>query len=135
MADPASAILTLVLFCLQSCKSLHDVVSSFQSNTRNVRELREELEALNEVLGSLQQTVATTDVDFTGLELPLRRCGRACLEFRGVIDKSTEHSSGGRTSSRDWAKLKYMGDDVTGFKNVLASYKSTIIVALCDANL
>ena len=64
-----------------------ETVSSFRTNQRTVRELREELEALNEVLESLQQTVATTATDFTSLQLPLRPCGRACKDFKGVIDK------------------------------------------------
>jgi hypothetical protein len=135
MADPASAILTLVVFAFQSSKSLYEAVSSFQTNQRNVRELNEELEALNEVLESLRQAAATMDIDFSSLELPLRRCGRACEDFKGVIEKCTEHSGGSRTSFRDWARLRYMGDDITGFKNVLASYKSTIIIALGDANV
>lgn len=28
-----------------------------------------------------------------------------------------------------------MGDDIVGFKNMLAGYKSTVIIALGDANL
>lgn len=138
MADPVSAasgILTLVVFAFQSSKCLYEAVSSFQSSQRAVRDLKEELGALNEVLESLQQTAANTDVDFTSLKLPLRRCGRACEDFKVVIDKCTEHSGGSRTSFRDWAKLRYMGDDITGFKNVLASYKSTIIIALGDVNV
>jgi len=138
MADPVSAasgILTIVVFAFQSSKCLYEAVSSFQSNQRTIRDLKEELEALNEVLEFLRQTATDTDGDFTSLELPLRRCGRACEDFRKVIEKCTEHSGGSRTSFRDWAKLRYMGDDITGFKNVLASYKSTIIIALGDANM
>lgn len=138
MPDPVSAasgILTLVVFTFQSSKFLYETVSSFQSNQRTVRELRQELEALNDVLESLRQTAETTDIDFASLGLPLRHCGRACEDFKGVIDKCTEHSSGSRTSFRDWAKLRYMGADITGFTNMLAGYKSTIIIALGDANL
>jgi hypothetical protein len=138
MADPisaASGILTLVVSAFQSSKWLHETVSSFQSNQRTVRELREELEALNNVLESLQHTTVTTDIDFTSLELPLRRCARACDDFKGVIDKCTERSKRSKTSFMDWGKLRYMEDDITGFKNVLASYKSTIIIALGDANV
>ncbi|KAH8751160.1 hypothetical protein BGZ57DRAFT_775119, partial [Hyaloscypha finlandica] len=40
-----------------------------------------------------------------------------------------------RTSFRDWAKLRYMGDNIDGFRQLLAGYKSTIIIALTDANL
>ena len=138
MADPlstASGLLTLVVFAFQSGQSLYKAVASFQSNQRIVRELREELEALDGVLGSLRETVTGADADLTALRLPLLRCGKACRDFEAVIVKCTAHSGGPRTSFRDWAKLKYMGDDIVGFKNMLAGYKSTIIVALGDANM
>jgi hypothetical protein len=138
MADPistASGILTLVVFAFKSSKLLYDAVSSFQSNQRTVRELREELEALDGVLESLQDTATKTDADLTTLELPLLRCGKACKDFEAVITKCTARSGGPRTSFRDWAKLKYMGDDMAGFKNMLAGYKSTIIIALGNTNM
>jgi hypothetical protein len=138
MADPlstASGILTLVVFAAQSSQLLYQAVSSFRSNQRTIRELKEELEALNEVLQSLHSTATDTDVDVTALELPLLRCGKACRDFEVVIAKCTSHSGGPRTSFRDWAKLKYMGEDVVGFKNMISQYKSTIIIALGAANL
>ena len=138
MADPisiTSGILALAAFALQSSKSLYQAVESFQSNRRTVRELREELEALDGVLQSLHQAAANSDTSLTGLKLPLFRCGKACRDFEAVITKCTSHSGGSRTSFRDWAKLKYMGDDIVGFKNMLAGYKSTISIALGDANL
>ncbi|KAH9203539.1 hypothetical protein DL95DRAFT_529608 [Leptodontidium sp. 2 PMI_412] len=69
------------------------------------------------------------------LRLPLLRCGKACEDFEALIVKCTTHSGGSKTSFRDWAKLKYMGDDIVGFKNMLAGYKSTIMIALGDANM
>jgi hypothetical protein len=138
MADPlstASGLLTLVVFAFQSSQLLYQAVASFQSNHRIVRELREELEALNGVLESLRETATNADADFTSLKLPLLRCGKACNDFEAVIVKCTAHSGGPRTSFRDWAKLRYMGDDIVGFKNMLAGYKSTIIIALGDANM
>lgn len=138
MADPisiASGLLALATFALQSSKSLYQAVESFQSNGRTIRELREELEALDGVLQSLYQAAAKSNSDLTGLKLPLFRCGKACRDFEAMIIKCTAHSGGSRTSFRDWAKLKYMGDDIIGFKNMLAGYKSTISIALGDANL
>jgi hypothetical protein len=138
MADPistTSGIVALVVFAFQSSKCLYEAVSSFQSNQRTVRELREELQALNEVLQSLQVTATDTNADLASLRRPLIRCGKACKDFEAVIDKCTQHSGGPRTSFRDWAKIKYMGDDIAGFKNMLAGYKSTIIIALGDANM
>ena len=138
MADPistASGVLALATFAFQSSVLLYKAVASFQSSQRNVRELKEELEALQGALEALQETAATTDVDLTMLQLPLHRCGKACEDFQVVIAKCSAHSSKSKTSFRDWAKLRYMGDDIVGFKNMLAGYKSTIIIALGDANM
>lgn len=138
MAEPigvASGLLTLATFAFQSSVSLYQAIESYQSNSRTIRELREELEALNRVLASLRQTAANSDADLSALNLPLFRCGKACEDFEGVITKYTAHSGGPRTSFRDWAKLRYLGDDIIGFKNKLAGYKSTINIALADINL
>lgn len=138
MADPistASGLLALAVFAFQSSTQLYQLIESFQNNQRVVRELREELEALNGVLLSLQKAAANKDADLTTLKLPLLRCGKACKDFEAVIVKCTAHSSGSRTSFRDWATLKYMRDDIVGFKNMLAGYKSTISIALGDANM
>ena len=138
MAEPigiASGLLTLAAFAFQSSISLYQAVESFQSNQRIIRGLKEELEALNVVLESLNQVAASNSADLTGLNLPLLSCGKACKDFEAVIVKCTMHSGGSRTSFRDWAKLKYMGGDIAGFKNMLAGYKSTISIALGDATL
>lgn len=127
-----SAILPSIVFASKAIKGLQETVSSLRSNQRTVRELREELEALNEVLTSLQQTAAGSDFDFRGLVIPLRQCGRACEDVKETINRCTEHSG---TSFRDRAKLRYMGDDISGFNSVLATYKCTIIIAVGAANL
>ncbi|RYZ82189.1 MAG: hypothetical protein EOP04_22545, partial [Proteobacteria bacterium] len=51
------------------------------------------------------------------------------------MHRVTQHSNGSKNSFRDWAKLKYMGDDIIGFKNMITGYTSIITIALCDANL
>ena len=139
MAEPiglASGILTLAIFAFQSSITLYNTVQSFQSHPKRVRDLTEELEALSGVLGPLSETVsATTDVDFSTLDLPLLRCGNAYKEFEQELLKCSSRSGGSRTSFRDWAKLRYMGDDIDGFRRLLAGYKSTISIALTDANL
>jgi hypothetical protein len=131
----ASGLLTLVTFSIKSSSSLYQTIKDFNSHKRFVRQLKEELEELQDVLASLHQATRDSKTDFTALKTPLLRCGNACNEFETVIMKATAHSQGPKTSFRDWAKLQYMGDDITGFKNALASYKATITIALCDANL
>jgi len=137
MADPisiASGLVALAAFALRSSRSLFQTIESFRSNHRTIRELKEELEALDSVLQPLGTTANKHD-GLAGLDLPLLRCGNACKDFEAVVVKCTAHSGKPRTSFRDWAKLKYMGDDIVGFKNMLAGYKSTISIALGDATL
>jgi hypothetical protein len=139
MAEPiglAAGLLALATFAFQSSITLYNTIQSFQSHPKRVRDLIEELEALSGVLGPLSETVsATTDVDLSTLDLPLLRCGNACKEFEQVLLKSSSRSGGSQTSFRDWAKLRYMGDDIDGFRRLLAGYKLTICIALTDANL
>ena len=138
MAEPigiASGVLTLATFAFKSSVSLYQAIESFKSNQRTIRELKEELEALNRVLASLRQTAANSNADLAALNLPVFRCGKACEDFEGVIVKCAAHSDRSRPSFRDWAKLRYMGDDIAGFKNMLAGYKSTINIALGDINM
>ena len=139
MVEPiglASGLLALAGFAFQATITLLKTVQSYQFHPKNVRDLKEELEALGGVLSSLTETVHTiTDVDLSPLKYPLLRCGSACEDFGKEIMKCSSRSGDNRTSFRDWAKLRYMGDNIDGFRQLLAGYKSTIIVALTDANL
>lgn len=130
-----SGLSTLTKFLLQAAQTLHQAIDSFHSHTRALRELKEELEALSEVLKSLQMSVASSDVDLAVLKLPLLRCGKACEDFQTALIQLKDQSGRERTNLRDWARLQYMGEDMTGFKNMLAGYRATINVALSDLNM
>lgn len=132
----ASGLLTLASFALQSSLTLYNTIQSFRSHLKRVQSLVEEVGALNDILSSLDETIrAVTDVDLSLLDLPLLRCGRACRDFEQELIKCSSRSGGDRTSFRDWAKLRYMSDDIDGFTRLLAGYKSIINIALVDANL
>jgi hypothetical protein len=132
----ASGLLTLATFAFQSSITLIKTVQSFEYHPKSVRDLKDELEALSAVLRSLIEIVgATTDINLSALNLPLLRCGNACKEFEQVIRNCSSRSSSSRTSFREWAKLRYLGDDINGFRQLLAGYKSTIIIALTDSTL
>ncbi|KAH8621944.1 hypothetical protein IG631_23339 [Alternaria alternata] len=138
MADPisaASAIITLVTFGIKSSSTLYQTFKDFNSHHRYVRELKAELDALSLVLASLHQAILDDEGDFLLLKLPLFRCGSACVDFNMVVKNVAKQSHGSLENFRDWARLKYLGDDIEGFKALLAGYKSTITIALCDANL
>lgn len=78
---------------------------------------------------------ANTDIELASLEYPLLRCANAYKDFEEELKKCSTRSLAGKTSFRDWAKLKYIGEDIDSFRRMLAGYKSTIIIALTDANL
>ncbi len=132
----SSGLGALIAFALKSSTLLYETVNSYRSHPKNVRDLKEELEALGVVLRALSETVEKIkNTNFTALELPLFRCGKVCKEFDEVIAKCSSRSGGSGTSFRDWAKLKYMGDGIDEFRRMLAGYKSTINIALAEANL
>ncbi|EDN02614.1 predicted protein [Histoplasma mississippiense (nom. inval.)] len=122
MAEPislASGLLTLTAFAFKSSITLYETIKRFQSHPKTVRDLLEELEELGEVLSPLTDTV-NANVDLSALKLPLLRCGNACKEFKEEIMKCSSRSDCRRTSFRDWAKLRYMGDDINCFTQALA---------------
>ena len=138
MADPislSSGLLALALFAFQSSKTLFDTFNSFQNNPRTVRELKEELAALSGVLESLHETLKHNESSLLALKLPLLSCGKACVEFEKIVAKCTAHSQKSKTSFRDRARLNYWGKDIAGFQSLIAGYKSTIMIALADANM
>lgn len=139
MADPisiSSGILTLAIVAHKSCLTLYTTIQSFKKHTKQVRDLNEELAALIGVLESLNDTMRSQrDMDLSALDLPLKRCGCACDEFLQELQKCCSRSGVDRKSFRDWAKLRYMGDNIDEFKNSLAAYKSTITIALIDIQL
>ncbi|KAE8358040.1 hypothetical protein BDV27DRAFT_75047 [Aspergillus caelatus] len=136
MAEPlslASSLLALAAFAFQTTKSLYQVIESFKSSKRAIRELRFEVESLTQALASLEKASAENEAQLKALKLPLLRCGKTCKEFEEVILKCTSHSREQRTSFRDWAKLQYMGGDIADLRTTLAGYKATINIALGGA--
>lgn len=136
MVGTVSAVAGIATFAFDASVSLYKTVQSYQCHQQRVIDLMEENSALSAVLDPLPRRIESAkDLDFSALEIPLRRCGIACQEFEQEIKKFSSRSGGSRASFRDWARLKYMGEDVDGFRRLLAGYKTTINIALADANL
>lgn len=138
MADPlsiSSALVAVIGAAFQSSKMLYQTVQSFKNHQRAVKQLSDELVALSGVLESLQAIARHDTATFLPLKLPLSQCHRACTDFEALLVACCKHSGGSRTSFRDWARLRYMDGDITQFVNMLAGYKSTVAIALADANL
>ncbi|OBT40153.1 hypothetical protein VE00_09801 [Pseudogymnoascus sp. WSF 3629] len=139
MAEVIGAVAGVEGLCTATFKavvSLYQLIQSFRRHPQHVRELIQGLEDLQGVLRPLAKTVSSDiGIDLSALEIPLQRCSNACKEFELEILKCTSRSGGDRTSFRDWAKLRYMGDNIDGFRRQLSGYQLTICVALADANL
>ncbi|KIL84948.1 hypothetical protein FAVG1_11818 [Fusarium avenaceum] len=139
MGDPlsvASGLIAVVTATLQSSKILYETIQSFRNHRTAVSDLLRELKGLQSVLGPLQDHVRTSETAFLPLKFPLIQCQQACVDFKRLVEKSSMRSRGeSRTSFRDWAKLMYMNGDIASFREMLAGYKSTITIALADANL
>lgn len=138
MSDPISAaagILALITFGVQATSSLFQTIKDFKRATSTVRQLSEELDALRTVLQSLKETIEETDSDFVDLKIPLSQCAKACQNFESLIARNAGISARAKATFQDWAKLKYHGDDINGFKETIAGYKATISIALCSVNL
>ncbi|KAK2688391.1 hypothetical protein QWA68_012337 [Fusarium oxysporum] len=132
----ASGVLALVTFAFQSSTVLYKTVRSFKTQDANARALKTELSDLTGVLHSLLETVTNyPDINFDSLELPLLRCGKTCEEYGKLIARCTKHSNGTRPSFRDWIGQQYLKGDITDFRDMLAGYKSTINIALANANI
>ncbi|KAH8887335.1 hypothetical protein GQ53DRAFT_784306 [Thozetella sp. PMI_491] len=132
----ASGLLALATFAFNTSVALKTTIQSFQSHPKRIRDLLEELEALTETLAPLQETIReATDLNLSALALPLERCGNACQEFEGELNKCVSQSGGTRASFRDWARVQYMRDDIDSFRRLLDGYKSTINLALTHATL
>lgn len=94
MADPislASGLIGLTIFALSS-KTLYQAIGSFKGSRIAIRDLREELEALNGVLRSLVETAIGNEIYLDALKLPRLRCAAACKDFEAIIIKCTAYS-------------------------------------------
>ncbi|RMD43588.1 hypothetical protein DV735_g1524, partial [Chaetothyriales sp. CBS 134920] len=138
MAEPlsvASSVVALTLFAFESSKTLYELFSSFHGHGSKVQRLKEELQVLTAVLDSLASTLKSDPTGLDSLKLPLLHCAKACQECEKMVKKCTSRSDDSRTSFRDWVKFNFMGKDITSFTALVSGFKSTIMVALGDANL
>ncbi|RYC79246.1 hypothetical protein BFJ63_vAg17873, partial [Fusarium oxysporum f. sp. narcissi] len=132
----ASSVIALVAFAFKSSTVLYTTIRDFQSQDKNARALKNELADLRGVLQSLAETVDNNDdINFDALKLPLLRCGKTCEEYGDLIARCTKHSSSSRPSLRDWVNQQYLKGDITDIREMLAGYKSTINIALANANM
>ncbi|KAM5355045.1 hypothetical protein ACJ41O_001691 [Fusarium nematophilum] len=132
----SASVIAVAGFALKASTTLYGIIRGYQSQNKDARALKSEVNDLNVVLELLLETVSSNPtLDFKGLELPLQRCGDACEDYAKLIARCTKHSDGSRPSVRDWITQKYLQGDINDFKAMLETYKSTINIALANANL
>ncbi|KAI8234544.1 hypothetical protein K4K57_009360 [Colletotrichum sp. SAR 10_99] len=133
----ATGIIASATFAFTSCTAFHGLIRSLQSQNKDARALKAEVGDLAAVLSSLLETIASNpNLDFEVLKQPLQRCGQACEEYGKIIAQCTKHSNEtSRPSVRDWIAQRYLQGDINDFKDMLSAHKSTINIALANANL
>lgn len=134
--DRGAELLTFTNSALKRSVALLNTVNGYKTRSKPVRKLREELEDLNQVLEILSHAINTNDnAEFAALQIPLQRCGNACRGFEESIVQYSNEICDGEMSGQDWAELRYIGEDIHGFRDMVAGYNSTIKIALAGVNL
>ena len=105
MAKPisiASSLVALAIFIFQSSSALFDIVQSYRSYLKRVRDLTEELKGLTRVLRALAETLNTnTDIELASLKYPLLYYINAYKDFEEELKKYSIQSLTGKISFQD----------------------------------
>lgn len=130
-----SALLTPIV-ALAPTESLDEFLDKLPTHKQPIRELRQEVKALRAVLQSLYNVIEMANLP--NLEIPnsiatlLNQCGKVCYGFKKVVnDAITDTSQPMRVN--DWVQVNYLG--ITQFKNMLAGYRSTLVIIYLSAVL
>lgn len=136
--DPLSitvSAVTLVTVCLKSSALLYKAIEGFNSSRTDVERLKADVGDLNIVLQALEKNMQESSENFDTLKLILQQCVDACDEFRKEVMKALGGSGERLQGVKAWVKLQYHGNDIEGFRKLIASYKATMTIALADSNL
>jgi hypothetical protein len=128
--DPLSisvSALAIITASIKSAKSLCATVSRYKDQDKTLERLEGELESLTSVLGSLEAAVGSDPSIWGLLRKPVDRCKQTCREFEDAMERFGRKSKSG---IKVWAKMEFMRDNIKGFVDTLATYKSTIMVGL-----
>jgi hypothetical protein len=126
MAGPLN-IATSVTAAIQSTNSLCETVKRFKDRSKTLRRLQDELQDLATILDSLAQVDNAETSALPLLQRPIDRYSQVCREF----EQSMKVFSGkSKTGFRDWTKMEFMRGDINEFTDIVAGYKSTILVGL-----
>ena len=127
----ASGLLTLTVAACKASKSLYEVVSSFQSQRKTIKDVQTDLKSLVTVLEKVHEQTQSSH-EIKRLELlrqPLYCCMTACQQMHAMLDTCIIHGTDGRNSVRDWLSMRYREKSFEDIKQRLLNYKSTLSIA------
>lgn len=147
MTDPLSVsagVIAVVALAYNSSKALYEFVKDIHGAPKTLKDLKVDLEALQQVLNSLRAKldgVPNANLSdslkwlLDDINPPLEGCAEACEEFHTRLMKITPNSNESHTSFRNKVKLQFQDKDIVAFRYRLGSYKATLNVALSFASL
>jgi hypothetical protein len=143
MADPLSitaGVVAVATLAYSSSKILYQTISDIQDDPEAFTHLKTDVETLCGTISSLKQELEKRDAKVTlsdsqksnlqEIQPTLDACRSACDAFKSKVDSVMRHSKDGRTSLRDKLKLQFQEKEIRVFQARLASYKSTLAIAI-----
>ena len=143
MAEPLSitaSVIAVATLAYSSTQTLYQAIYAIHDAPEAFAHLMTDIETLHDTIHSLQQEIKKRDTDGTlsdaqnsnlrEIKPTLEACRTACDAFKSKIDKIMRHSKDGQTSMRDRLKLQFQEKEIRAFQARLASYKSTLAIAL-----
>lgn len=132
-----ASILAITLFAFNTSKSFHDVVCSFNSRRKEVKDILTDLNSLVLVLESIHQHIQSlrNDTGFEPLREPLNCCTAVCQEMQNMLQECTKHTSDNNASIRDWLSMRFHEKSFSDMRQKLGCYKSTLTITFASVTL
>jgi hypothetical protein len=136
----AAGVIAVAGLAYTSSKMVYQVISDIRDAPQTFLNLNTDIGALYQTIHSLQQELEKEDKDaalseaqrlnLSEIKPALEGCRDACDGFRAKINKLMSNTKDGHTSFRDRLKLQFQDKEIATFQMRLASYKSTLAIAL-----
>ena len=141
--DPLSvsaSVIAVAGLAFSSSKLLYETLSSIRNAPETFRNLKTEVEVLQQTILSFQEGLerdskdetrqGTPEVVLNELKPALQACHNCCDKLNGKIVKLLSNSKDGHISLRDKIKLQFQDKEIEAARALFASFKSTLTIAL-----
>jgi hypothetical protein len=122
---------------LNSVIALSNIINEFSYRPKRIRNLLEELGALDNIISSIVTLTAnsTTNNDHPIIDPILAQCHERCEGYARELKKLTLRPGDDRITFRGWARLLYKGVDINGFTEMLAMNRSIFLMWLANVSM